>query len=111
MEENKETKVVNFTTDNGEEIPFFVVEETKIAGENYLLVTDSEISEWTSVKKAMKRDVLGELKEAIQDEDLVFCESNHRVEHAFFMGHGCEFESDIKPVSYTHLTLPTTPYV
>ena len=24
MEENKETKVVNFTTDNGEEIPFFV---------------------------------------------------------------------------------------
>ena len=45
MEENKETKVVNFTTDNGEEIPFFVVEETKIAGENYLLVTDSEDDE------------------------------------------------------------------
>ena len=45
MEEKKETKVVNFTTDNGEEIPFFVVEETKIAGENYLLVTDSEDDE------------------------------------------------------------------
>ena len=45
MEENKETKVLNFTTDNGEEIPFFVVEETKIAGENYLLVTDSEDDE------------------------------------------------------------------
>lgn len=45
MEENKETKVVNFTTDNGEKIPFFVVEETKIAGENYLLVTDSEDDE------------------------------------------------------------------
>ena len=45
MEENKETKVVNFTTDDGEEIPFFVVEETKIAGENYLLVTDSEDDE------------------------------------------------------------------
>ena len=45
MEENKETKVVNFTTDNGEEIPFFVVVETKIAGENYLLVTDSEDDE------------------------------------------------------------------
>lgn len=45
MEENKETKVVNFTTDNGEEIPFFVLEETKIAGENYLLVTDSEDDE------------------------------------------------------------------
>ncbi len=57
---------------------------------------DSEISEWTSVKKAMKRDVLGELKQAVLEEDLIFCESNHRVEHAFFMGHGCEFESDIK---------------
>ncbi len=45
MEENKETKVVNFTTDDGEKIPFFVVEETKIAGENYLLVTDSEDDE------------------------------------------------------------------
>ena len=42
MEENK---VVYFTTDEGEEVPFFVVEETKIAGENYLLVTDSEEDE------------------------------------------------------------------
>lgn len=58
---------------------------------------NSEISEWTSVKMAMKRDVLGELKTAIEKEGLVFCESNHRIEHAFFMGHGCEFESDIKP--------------
>ena len=41
MEENKENKVVYFTTREGEEVPFFVVEETKIAGENYLLVTDS----------------------------------------------------------------------
>ena len=45
MEENKESKVVYFTTDEGEEVPFFVVEETKIAGENYLLVTDSEEDE------------------------------------------------------------------
>ena len=45
MEENKETKVVYFTADDGEEIPFFVVEETKIAGKNYLLVTDSEDEE------------------------------------------------------------------
>ena len=32
-----------------------------------LLMYDSEISDWTSVKMAMKRDVLGELKEAIQE--------------------------------------------
>ena len=57
---------------------------------------DSEISEWNVKNMAMKRDVLGELKEAIQEEDLIFCESNHRVEHAFFFGHGKEFESDVK---------------
>ena len=45
MEENKENKVVYFTTDEGEEVPFFVVEETKIAGAKYLLVTDSEEDE------------------------------------------------------------------
>ena len=32
MEENKENKVVYFTTDDGEEVPFFVVEENKKPG-------------------------------------------------------------------------------
>ena len=71
---------------------------------------DSEISDWTSVKMAMKRDVLGELKEAIQEEDMIFCESNHRVEHAFFMGHGCEFDSDIKqPMKLGDFYYPAMP--
>lgn len=30
-----------FTTDEGEEIPFYVIEQTTLAGENFLLVTDS----------------------------------------------------------------------
>ncbi len=34
-----------FTTEDGEEIPFFVVEQTTISGRNYLLVTDSEEDE------------------------------------------------------------------
>lgn len=33
---------------------------------------DSEISEWTSVKKAMKRDVLGELKKQFRMRVLFF---------------------------------------
>ena len=71
---------------------------------------DSEISDWTSVKMAMKRDVLGELKDAIMQEDMIFCESNHRVEHAFFMGHGKEFESDIKdPMKLGDFYYPAMP--
>ena len=31
-----------FTTDEGEEIPFYVIEQTTIAGKNFLLVTDSD---------------------------------------------------------------------
>ena len=71
---------------------------------------DSEISDWTVKKMAMKRDVLGELKEAIQDEDMIFCESNHRVEHAFFFGHGKEFDSDVKdPMKLGDFYYPSMP--
>ena len=34
-----------FTTDDGEEVAFYIVEETTLAGENYLLVADSEEDE------------------------------------------------------------------
>lgn len=55
----------------------------------------SEISEWNSFDKGPKRDILGELKIAFEEEGIQFCTSSHRAEHWFFMGHGCEFESDI----------------
>lgn len=41
MEQNK----IIFTTEDGEEIPFYVVEQTTIAGNNYLLVTEDEEQE------------------------------------------------------------------
>ena len=34
-----------FTTEDGEEIPFYVIEQTTIAGVNYLLVTDGDEEE------------------------------------------------------------------
>ena len=36
------TEQVIFTNEDGEDIRFYVVEETKIAGVNYLLVTEQE---------------------------------------------------------------------
>lgn len=57
---------------------------------------DSELSEWNAVKMGPKRDVLGELFTEFDKSGLVSCASSHRVEHWFFMGHGKEFESDIK---------------
>lgn len=37
MEQDK----IMFTTEEGEQIPFYIIEQTTIAGQNYLLVTDS----------------------------------------------------------------------
>ncbi len=57
---------------------------------------DSAISDWNAVKMGPRRDVLGELHEACRAAGLYPCASSHRVEHWFFMGHGKEFDSDIR---------------
>lgn len=72
MEENKENKVVYFTTDEGEEAPFFVVEETKIAGENYLLVTDSEEDEADAyIFREVSENENDSFYEMVEDEEKI----------------------------------------
>lgn len=56
----------------------------------------SEISQWNAYEMGPKRDVLGELKESFDKRDLVTGASSHRIEHWFFMGHGKDFDSDVK---------------
>lgn len=56
----------------------------------------SEISHWNAFEMGPKRDVLGELKEAFSKHGMLTGASSHRVEHWFFMGHGKEFDSDVK---------------
>lgn len=46
---------------------------------------DSELSRWTTVKQAMKRNVLGELKEECERQGVVFATSSHRAEHYWFV--------------------------
>lgn len=57
---------------------------------------DSELSDWNCVKMGPKRDILGELKLEAENQGMIFCTSSHRAEHWWFMGHGKEFESDVK---------------
>ncbi len=57
---------------------------------------DSELSDWCAAKMGPKRDVLGELSARCRELGLVNGASSHRVEHWFFMGHGKEFDSDIR---------------
>lgn len=56
----------------------------------------SRISCWNAYEMGPRRDILGELKEAVKAQGLHFCTSSHRAEHWFFMGHGKEFPSDVK---------------
>ena len=56
----------------------------------------SDLSRYNAYNMGPKRDVLGELFEAFRDEGLVGGASTHRAEHWFFMGHGRQFDSDIK---------------
>lgn len=56
----------------------------------------SEVSHWNAWEMGPGRDVLGELKESCQKRGMQIGASSHRVEHWFFMGHGKEFDSDVK---------------
>lgn len=60
------------------------------------MMYDSEISQWNAAKKGPMRNILGELYSDFDKKGLVRGVSSHRVEHWFFMGHGKEFDSDIK---------------
>ncbi len=56
----------------------------------------SEISHWNAYEMGPKRDTLGELYEEFDKRGLEQGASSHRVEHWFFMGHGKDFDSDLK---------------
>ncbi len=56
----------------------------------------SDISHWNAAEMGPCRNVLGELKKSVEERGMTLGASTHRVEHWFFMGHGKEFDSDIK---------------
>jgi alpha-L-fucosidase len=56
----------------------------------------SELSHWNAKEMGPKRDTLGELEAEFTKRGIETGVSSHRVEHWFFMGHGKEFDSDIK---------------
>jgi alpha-L-fucosidase len=70
----------------------------------------SEISNFNAYEMGPRRDLLGEMKEAFEEQGLVFTASNHRAEHWFFLSHGKEFESDIQePLALGDFYWPSMP--
>ena len=70
----------------------------------------SRISHWNAYEMGPKRDVLGELKDEFGKRGLRTGASSHRIEHWFFLGHGKEFDSDIRePLQRGDLYWPSMP--
>jgi alpha-L-fucosidase len=56
---------------------------------------DSDYTEWSAAKMGPKRDIIGELSQAVREEGLTFGLSSHRVENWWFYEGGRKIESDV----------------
>lgn len=56
----------------------------------------SGLSHWNAYEMGPCRDTLGELSAECKKRGIQNGASSHRIEHWFFMGHGKEFDSDIR---------------
>jgi alpha-L-fucosidase len=70
----------------------------------------SSISRFNAAEMGPRRDLLGDLRQSLLEEGLVFGTSSHRAEHWFFFGHGTDFDSDVKePLMRGDLYWPAMP--
>lgn len=70
MEENQ--AIIEFTSDDGSTISFFVLEQVKIAGVNYILVTDSDTGygeEDAYILKELREEDGEGIYEMVEDDD------------------------------------------
>lgn len=70
---------------------------------------DSALSRWTAAKMGPKRDILGELAQAVRRQGMVFGLSSHRAEHWWFMNGGKEYDSDGRDPQYADFYGPARP--
>lgn len=58
------------------------------------------------VEMGPHRDIVGELKEAVENKGITLCASSHRAEHYWFMNGGTQFDSDVTDPEYADLYGP-----
>ncbi len=60
----------------------------------------TDFNRWNALDMGPKRDVIGEVKAAVEERGMTFCGSTHRAEHFFFMNTGRTCESDVGDERY-----------
>lgn len=74
-----EEKMITLETDDGEKVDFYVLEETRINGMNYLLVTDSEEEDEEGECYILKDKSKAEDAEAVYE----FVENDDEIDYLF----------------------------
>ncbi len=70
---------------------------------------DCAYSRWSAAKMGPKRDIVGELAEAVRDLGMVFGISSHRAEHWWFMNGGMGIPSDVQDPEFADFYGPAQP--
>jgi len=70
---------------------------------------DSVLTAWCAGKMGPKRDIVGDLAQAVRAQGLTFGLSTHRAEHWWFYNGGMTFDSDVKDPRYAGLYGPARP--
>jgi alpha-L-fucosidase len=70
---------------------------------------DSALTTWDAKDMGPRRDLVGDLAEAVRREGLVFGLSTHRAEHWWFFDGGRTFDSDVRDPKYAGLYGPAQP--
>jgi len=70
---------------------------------------DSTLNAWNAASMGPKRDVVGELAEAVRAQSMVFGLSSHRAEHWWFMNGGMAFDSDVRAGRHADFYGPAQP--
>ena len=66
----------------------------------------SELSSWNSAEMGPHRDVVGELKQAVENRGMRICVSSHRAEHWWFYNNGRKIPSDVQDDAFVELYGP-----
>ncbi len=70
---------------------------------------DSDFTDWCAAKMGPKRDLVGDLANAVRAEGMVFSASSHRAENWWFYDGGLEFDSDVSDPANAGLYGPPQP--
>lgn len=70
---------------------------------------DSALSGWTAARIGPKRDIVGDLADAVREQGLVFGVSSHRAEHWWFFDAGRAFDSDVQDLRFQSFYGPAEP--